>query len=52
MAKLVGVKVSRYEQERAKNHVDPDGKFPYLSDIMTAALAEFNDKLEEEENTK
>ncbi len=52
MSKLVGVKVSRYEKERSGKHVDPDGKYPYMSDIMTAALSQFNDKLEEETKTK
>ena len=52
MSKLVGVKVSRFETERSRGHVDPNGKFPYLSDIMTAALCEFNDKLDKEKSKK
>ncbi len=48
MSKLVGVKVSRYEKERGDKHVDPDGKYPYFSDLITAALTKFNDELEEE----
>ena len=47
MSKLVGVKVSRYEKERGDKHVDRNGKYPYFSDLMTAALTKFNDELEE-----
>ena len=48
MSKLVPVKVSRFQKERSEKHLDPDGKYPYMSDLMTDALTRLNDKLDKE----
>lgn len=52
MSKLAPVKVSRYEKTRAEKFVDPDGKFPHFSDIVTEALKLLTDRLEEEAQKK
>lgn len=52
MSKLVPIKISRYEKTRGEKFVNPDGKFPYFSDLASEALRVYNDKLEEEAKKK
>ena len=43
---LENVKVSKYEKGRAQKFVDPEGKYPSLSKLVTEALSKVNDNLE------